>query len=310
MKNKIKDLYNIDAKALIKYTDKVYKIKNDNEDEYCLKYIDCPCSNSLIEKINALHLNDNFEMPIKTCIRSNHVMHNDKYFYVSKWIEDDLIESKDLKLKYYLSKLSKLHKETSYTLNVTSSYFNEISMKIEEDIENVNQYYEKIVSFIEKKEYKSPFQWYFIEQYKNIVESLNKAKFYLDKFKSVSKDKLVIRQAIGHLNFSYDHIFISKDKIIGNDKLKQVPIVYDLKSLFDNIEFGSIDLSLILENYFKTIEVSEYEIYWLFSLLYQFKILEFTSDDLNNIKMLNQLLFKYKSINELEEKIVKKNSTL
>ena len=80
-------------------------------------------------------------------------------------------------------------------------------------IENVNQYYEKIVSFIEKKEYKSPFQWYFIEQYKNIVESLNKAKFYLDKFKSVSKDKLVIRQAIGHLNFSYDHIFISKDKI-------------------------------------------------------------------------------------------------
>ena len=287
MKNKIKDLYNIDAKALIKYTDKVYKIKNDNEDEYCLKYIDCPCSNSLNEKINALHLNDNFEMPIKTCIRSNHVMHNDKYFYVSKWIEDDLIESKDLKLKYYLSKLSKLHKETSYTLNVTSSYFNEISMKIEEDIENVNQYYEKIVSFIEKKEYKSPFQWYFIEQYKNIVESLYKAKFYLDKFKSVSKDK-----------------------IIGNDKLKQVPIVYDLKSLFDNIEFGSIDLSLILENYFKTIEVSEYEIYWLFSLLYQFKILEFTSDDLNNIKMLNQLLFKYKSINELEEKIVKKNSTV
>ena len=44
-----------------------------------------------------------------------------------------------------------------------------------------------------------------------------------------TKDKLIVRQVIGHLNFSYDHVFILQNKIIANDKIKQVPVVYDLK---------------------------------------------------------------------------------
>ena len=51
MKNTIKDLYNIDAKAIIKYSDKVYKIKNDDENVYCLKYVDSLFNNMLVDKI-------------------------------------------------------------------------------------------------------------------------------------------------------------------------------------------------------------------------------------------------------------------
>ena len=82
MKNTIKNLYNINPKALIKYTDKVYKIKNEDESEYCLKYVDCPCNNMIVEKMNTLNLSENFEMPIKTCVRSNQFNYDNKVFYV------------------------------------------------------------------------------------------------------------------------------------------------------------------------------------------------------------------------------------
>ena len=98
MKNTIKTLYDIDTKSLVKYTDKVYKIKDNDNNEYCLKYIDDSCNKILLEKVNALKLNEQFVMPIKTCIRSTIGQINNKKFYLSRWIDDDLIESKDLNL--------------------------------------------------------------------------------------------------------------------------------------------------------------------------------------------------------------------
>ena len=53
MKNTLKQLYNIDSKALIKYSDKVYEIKDVNDNKYCLKYTDCNCNNLLIESADA-----------------------------------------------------------------------------------------------------------------------------------------------------------------------------------------------------------------------------------------------------------------
>ena len=38
MKNTLKNFYNIDANTFIKYSNKVYKVKND-EEEYCLKNV-------------------------------------------------------------------------------------------------------------------------------------------------------------------------------------------------------------------------------------------------------------------------------
>lgn len=309
MKNTIKDLYNIDAKAIIKYSDKVYKIKNENDCDYCLKYIENVCNNALIDKINVLKLDESFQMPEKTCVRTRNAILNKKYFQVSKWVEDDLIESKDLKIKYYLTKLGELHKKSSYTLNVSSTYYNEIYMVLEEKIQQSYQFYEKIIFNIEKLDYISPFQWHIIDQFRYINESLLKSKDYLEEFKKNTKDKLIVRQVIGHLNFSYDHVFILQNKIIANDKIKQVPVVYDLKSLFDKIEFGSIDLSLLMNEYLAINSLEDYEIYWLFALLYIVEPLDFTQDEFINIKLLNNFSFKYKCINELESKIGKKNST-
>lgn len=306
MKNTIKQLYNIDSKALIKYSNKVYKVKDENDNKYCFKFCNNQCNNLLIEKINALNLSSNFVMPLKTCVRSNQGYINNKPFYMFNWIDDDNVDSKDLKLKYYLTMISNLHKKSSYSLNVSISFFNELSMKIEENIQDVYQYYEKIIATIEKNEYYSPFQWYLYFHFKDIIYSLDKSREHLEDFKKIVKDKLSIRQVINHLNFSYDHVFIIQDKIIANDKMKLASPIYDLVDLVNKIEFGTIDVSSLFEVYLGNNQLYDYEIKWLLSMLYVTDKIKFTDNDFDNLKKLMNLIFKIKSINEIEKIIQKK----
>ena len=300
MKNIIKDLYNINTKSLLKYTDKVYKVKSDDNNEYCLKYCDDNLNTKVIEKMDALNLSDSFVMPLKTCIRSIRAKKDDKYFYITKWIDDDLIESKDLKIKFYLNKIANMHVKSLYTINVSSTFFSELTMQIEESIQECYQKYESTIYNIERKEYKSPFEWYFIYNYKNIIESLDKSKLYLNKLKEITKNKSSIRQVITHQNFSYDHVFISKNKIIGNDKIKISSPIFDLLHIFNYINYGNIDLSGMINEYLNVFKLEEYEIYWMLSLLYIVEFIKFNNDEFKNINKLMKLHFKYKSINEIE----------
>ena len=304
MKNTLKTLYDIDVDLITKYDKKVYKVKS-NDNLYCLKYSNDFCNNDLINKLEALNLSNSFILPIKSNIRTYHVNQTEKSFFLREWIEEDNVTSKDLKVKYYLTKLAEIHKKTSYSLNVTLSFYKEITMQIEEKIEESFQKYDKIISSIERKEYKSPFEWYFVFYYKDVINSLDKSRSYLETFKKQIKDKLTIRQVIIHQNFAFDHIFITKDKIIGNEKMKLSSPIYDLKSLFDKIDYGNINVVGMFDEYLKINELYDYEISWLLSLLFIVEELKLTDDDKDNLKKFMNILFKIKSISEIEN-IVKK----
>lgn len=303
MKQTLKTLYDIDASALIKYSDKVYKIKDSLQNEYCLKYINCNCKKEIVDKVKVLNMQDSFVMPLPTCIRSVNATKDNKTFLVSKWINDDNVSAKDLKIKYYLKQIAKLHKNSLYSLNVSFSYFNEICMSIEEKIEECYQKYENIVYEIERKEYKSPFEWYFISFYNQIIKSLDESRKNLDELKALTKNKSTLNMAITHLNFSYDHVFVLYDKIIGNDKMALNPPLFDLIALFNNVEFGTIDLSKMLNEYFSFINYEDYEIKWLLTLLFIPSNLNIVDNEFLNISSLMQILFKIKSVFELNESL-------
>lgn len=304
MKNTIKNLYNIDAISFIKYSDKVYKI-NSEDCDYCLKYVDNQCNNNIYERLNNLNLTDSFILPMKTCIRSLQGQKDNKMFYVSKWIDNDYVESKDLKLKYYLRQIGLMHNKSSFTNNVSISYFKEITMQLEEMIEECYQKYEKIMYVVEKKEYKSPFEWYFVEHFKDVILSLDKARENLNMFKELVKDKSTIRQTIIHQNFSYDHVFITKNKIIANDKMKVSTPVYDIYSLFLSVEFGSIDISGLIDEYFKENELLDYEIKWLLTLLFIVNDMKLSSQEYDNLNQFMNNMFRFKSVLELENRLKK-----
>lgn len=304
MKDTLKTLYDIDVDLISKYDEKVYKIKSKDKN-YCLKYSNYCSNNELINKLEALNLSSSFVLPIKNNIRTRQITQKDKSFYIREWIDEDDISSKDLKVKYYLNKLGEIHKKSSYSLNVTISFYKEIALQIEERIQECFQKYENIMYIIERKEYKSPFEWYFIFYFKDVVDSLDKSRTHLENFRKQIKDKVSIRQVITHQNFAYDHIFITKDKIIGNNKMKLASPVYDLKSLFDKIEYGNIDIVLMLDEYLKINQLYDYEISWLLSLLFIVDDLNLSNNDKENLNKFMKILFKVKSINEIEN-IIKK----
>lgn len=114
MRDLLKQLYNIEPKALIKCSDKVYQIKCNDNACYSLKYVDHFDDGKVCEKLEALHI-DYFTMPIKTLQRTITPTYNDKVIRLTPWIQEEYLEAKDIKLKYYLSRIGEVHQKTTFT---------------------------------------------------------------------------------------------------------------------------------------------------------------------------------------------------
>ena len=296
MRDVLKSLYNIEPKLLVKYTNKVYKVSCDDE-TYCLKYIDNVDNDKVLEKLNYLD-NDCFLLPHKNNIRTNRNFYNNKQFYLYDWLNEDEADNKDLKLKYYLNRIGKMHNQSSFTSNVAISYYKELKMQIEEKQQETYALLEKEISQFEKDDYHSPFEWNFLNNYHIFIESLDKSKKYLEQFSKLTENKSIIRQVITHQNFSYDHVFLNKNKISGNEKMKIASPVEEFTSLFNNCDFKTVDFSGCFNEYLKNNELDEVEKNRLLSLLF-ININKKTNDDFSSLVNLNQSLYKIKSIEEI-----------
>ena len=213
MRDILKELYNIEPKALIKCSDKVYQIKCNDNACYSLKYVDHFDDGKVCEKLEALHI-DYFTMPIKTQQRTITPTYKDKVIRLTPWIQEEYLEAKDIKLKYYLSRIGEVHQKTAFTSNVSVSFYKETAAYIEENQQQCLQILDKMMEDIERLDYKSPSQWYYTLNYTKFIKSLEKSKEHLNQFKEFTKDKSTNQQVDTHQNFDYNHIFISKEKII------------------------------------------------------------------------------------------------
>ena len=84
--------------------------------------------------------------------------------------------------------------------------------------------------------------------------------------------------------------------------MKLASPIYDLLSLFNNVEFGSIDISGIIDEYLKINELYDYEKRWLLSNLFIANELKLSSNDKNNLHNMMNIIFRLKSIINLKEK--------
>lgn len=304
MRDTLKQLYNIDAKALIKCSEKVYQIKT-NEESYSLKFVDHYDDGKINEKLEALKI-DCFTIPIKTNQRSTTTYIHDKIVRLTPWIREEYIEAKDIKLKFYLNKIAELHRKSQFSSNVSSSFYAENVAYINEQQQEAAQLLDKMMEDIERVDYKSPSQWYYTLNYTKLLKSIDKSKECLEKFSNLTKDKSVIRQVITHQNFDYNHVFISRDKIISNEKMSICSPIYEMKSLFEHSFFGSIDLSGCLKEYFDKFSFEDYEIEWLLALLYIPNVKFYPGNDFKNLTNIMQSIFLYKSVEELDQYLHKK----
>lgn len=265
MNNVLNQYYDLEVIGIIKVTNKVYRIKTKDNQYYCFKHVDDD-NESIFAHISMLSISS-FCSPIKNNHGSYITKINNDNFYLIKWYDDDLVLAKEIKLKFFIEELVNLHKLSSYDNKINKGYFEEVLFTLEkmiDDEENDINYY---LLKIEKKEYKSPSEWLFLLNNKRFRDAITNAKRHLNKFKENIKNLDVMRVSLNYLNFDFNNILVKEKKILGIEKMKIGPIVYDIKDLFDKSYNLSIDIIMYLKMYFEKVQLLDYEKEWLLTLV-------------------------------------------
>lgn len=266
MKNLIASLYNINVTAFLKITPKVYRLKATGAD-YCLKYIENNNCESTFARLAISNCNL-FAIPIKSLYGSYICQSKDGYyFYMMPWYSDEINLSKDVKLRFYLSSLAKLHQTSVYQTRVNKGYFEDAYEYIEKLLDEAKSDIDSMIGSIEKMDYRSPVQWLYLINNQRFYQSIEKSRRCLEHFKSLVNEKNVIRVTLTYQNFDYSNIIVKEGKIIGPEKFTIAPPLFDLKDIFDKSFESSIDITTFLDEYLKNFKLLDYEKEWLLALI-------------------------------------------
>lgn len=276
MKKVIEELYGIEIKVLIKINKSVYRIKT-NEKDYVLKYLESNEIETVYARLSMLNIKS-FSLPIRNIHNRFISENNDLYFEVSEYYDDETILAKDIRLKYFLEKLSLLHNKSQYYMKINEGFFDESYNFIISLLDEAKMKLEDHLFKIEALDYKSPSEWLFLLNNQLFLKSIEDAKTHAEKFKELAKNKGQLRVTLVYQNFDYSHILVKSEKIIGTQKITIAPPIYDIKYLFDYSFVGAIDLTGFIQEYLKSFELMDYEKEWLLALLFipnfNFKVLE------------------------------------
>lgn len=299
MNNYLKEYYNLDVLGIIKITKKLYRIKTKDNKYYAFKYID-NISEGVFAHLSILDI-DSFCLPIKN-INGNYIskIDNDSFILLD-WYDDELILAKELRLKFYFEELIKLHQISSYETKINKGYFEDIFLELEKKIDEEENDINYLLINIEKKEYKSPSEWLFLLNNIKFREALEKARKHLNKFKELVKDIDTIKVSLNYLNFDFSNVFIKDKKIIGIEKMKQTPIVYDVIDIFDKSYNLSIDIIMYLRLYFNEIRLLDFEKEWLLAMV-QIPFIEINNkNEIDQIIEFSKTLYRLNRCLDLEK---------
>ena len=299
MNNYLKEYYNLDVLGIIKITKKLYRIKTKDNKYYAFKYID-DINEGVFAHLSILDI-DSFCLPIKN-INGNYIskIDNDSFILLD-WYDDELILAKELRLKFYFEELIKLHQISSYETKINKGYFEDIFLELEKKIDEEENDINYLLINIEKKEYKSPSEWLFLLNNIKFREALEKARKHLNKFKELVKDIDTIKVSLNYLNFDFSNVFIKDKKIIGIEKMKQTPIVYDVIDIFDKSYNLSIDIIMYLRLYFNEISLLDFEKEWLLAMV-QIPFIEINNkNEIDQIIEFSKTLYRLNRCLDLEK---------
>lgn len=167
----------------------------------------------------------------------------DKY-YKYKYIEDT-IEPREQKITDMVNLVTLLHSKTTFYKEVDIDNYKYLYETINKKLEYLFNYYNDIITLIEKNIYMSPSNYIIARNINKIFETINYCKYEVDSWYELIKDKRKIRVVNIHNNLSLDH-YIKNDKpyLISWNKNKIDMPIYDLLTLYKKyyLEFDFYEL--------------------------------------------------------------------
>ncbi len=200
-----------------------------------------------------------------------------------------------------------LHYKTSEFKDVSKFKYKEIYEKINDNIDFLMNYYNKLMNEIEKHIYLSPSEYLVARHFSLILSSINYSKKQLDEWYEIVENKTKERVVIVHNNLKTQHLLRGdKDYLINWDKYLVDTPVLDLYKFYIN-EGMNLDFLELYKIYNDKFKLSEEEKKLLLILMSVPKKIEFLDNELlstYNIKKILDALYKTKElISELELQI-------
>ncbi|MFQ6791299.1 hypothetical protein [Thomasclavelia sp.] len=297
----IKSAYSLNVIGYIKVSKRVYKVKC-KEGFFSLKFVEDTSLSVVIDHIESLHLKC-FVPVIRNCNKQILTKYQTRQFYLCPWLKDDNAIIKELKLKCYYEYLAYLHGNTFFNYSVAKNYFKCQIEEIRGIIQERKIYYNEIMNNFEVLAYRSPTGWMFVLNYCRIEECLNTATRLLQEYEDHVCNLDTIRLCLTYNNFNYSHILMKENCLISIDKIKINLCIYDIYSMYQKIPELIFDFEVILDTYLCKIKLLQEERLLLRCLLHVIPIVEFGSDEVNNIVLMSRLLYYLDSISSLNKKL-------
>ncbi len=288
MKKKLYEQYQVEVQSMIRKSDQVYLIIGKNG-KYILKYVKNHMEN-LYRRLS-LTTNDAFLLPLKSRDGKYVEYFEEKYFTLTPYLEEEAILSYDIRLSFFMKTIAKLHHSTLYPMRVGDQYFEETLNYFDQQIESLQNELDSRMERVEKEDYHSPADWFFLSNYHHFSLALKEASKHVNRFEEEWKKESDLSLCLTYQNFSFEHILPSHGKIIAIEKMAIAPCIYDLYDVFLHLKNETISLKPYLKDYLDIHPLKPFEQEWFFALLF-LPPLERKKEDIEDIaSLLNTLRY-------------------
>ena len=172
------------------------------------------------------------------------IIYKDNDYNAYEYVED-VNEPSEQRILDIITLTSILHSKTNFYKEVDIDNYKYLYETINKKLEYLFNYYNDIITLIEKNIYMSPSNYIIARNINKIFETINYCKYEVDSWYELIKDKRKIRVVNIHNNLSLDH-YIKNDKpyLISWNKNKIDMPIYDLLTLYKKyyLEFDFYEL--------------------------------------------------------------------
>lgn len=293
--------YNIDYNSLLKLSDKTYKILTDNR-YYLIKEVDDFSLDSvyrrlLISKVNFILF------PLRGKNENYVQLDDDKKYVILPFYEDEKISANDLKCDLFIKFLGDLHLKTAIEIDINNSFLETTLNYLDESIKKISDKINARMEVIERSDYHSPNDWYFLMHFNILNSSLEKASKHVLNFENDVKAAKSLRLSLTYQNFDFNHILLKDEKIISLEKINYNISSYDLYDFINKVSTYNISINNLIKSYLNINPLNEYEKEYLLAVLYIFNYVRY-ENMLDDLSFLIDLVNYIEKIDRLEEEII------
>lgn len=262
----------------------VYKVKAD-KGIFIVKEVNDDTLDNIYLRMNLSHIKS-FNIPLRGKNDKYVQIENDRYYILMNYYVDESLLGYDLKLSFIIKEIATLHKKTYIELNSSDNYLESTLNYLDNEVKKINDALESRMEVVERNDYHSPNDWYFMLHFKEMQMCLEEASRHILEFENQVKDKKSLRICLIYQNFDFSHIILKQERIISTEKIGFNFAPYDLYNIISNVKINSLNMRNYMNEYLKINPLQEYEKHYLMALLYIFSYHRFQE----NIKDLTHLI--------------------